>query len=73
MAAAPCVDGVTLVSPPAGVGALVQTQIGYGDGACSTPRGNGDNPLTRIATIDGTRLRTVIELHDDLAVSLAGD
>jgi hypothetical protein len=67
-----CVGRVILTSTAGRAGALVQTDIGYGNGACSAPSANGYSPLTRIATIDGARLRTVNELHDDLAVSLGG-
>ena len=66
-----CINGLTLASTPNGAAALVQADIGYGNGACSTPQANGFNPLTRIAMIDGTRLRTVIELRDGLSVNLA--
>jgi hypothetical protein len=50
---------------------MLEANIGYGNGTCSTPQANGVNPLTRIAMIDGTRLRTVIALRDNLAVNLA--
>ncbi|HEX4016437.1 MAG TPA: hypothetical protein VHX15_06825 [Frankiaceae bacterium] len=67
-----CVNGLSLASTPNGMGTLVQVDIGYGDGACATAQADAVNPLTRIAMIDGTRLRTVIELRDGLAVNLAG-
>lgn len=61
-----CIDGLTLTSTPSGSRTLVEADIGYGNAACSTPQ------LTRIAEIDGARLRTVTELRGGSRVRLAG-
>jgi hypothetical protein len=66
-----CIDGLHLTSTPNGSGTLVEANIGYGNGACSTRQANGVSPLTRLAAIDGQQLRTVIDLRDYLEVRLA--
>jgi hypothetical protein len=67
-----CINGVSLVSTPDGAHTLVGAGIGYGSGACRTHGIHRDNPISHIAMVDGARLRTVVDLNDDLAVDLAG-
>ena len=66
-----CVNGVGLASTPDGSHTLVEAGIGYGNGACKSHGIHGDNPSSHIAIIDGARLRTVVDLNDNLAVNLA--
>ena len=66
-----CINGLGLTSAPNGSTTFIETDIGYGNGSCSTRQANGVSPLTRMAAIDGRQLRTVIELRDGLDVRLA--